>query len=133
MTERQAGAQSRTSMEERLKAGERRFSRLEQGLEESRSEVRAHLKQQDDKIDSIATAVARIEQNTGSMVETWNDGARAVRFFCRLAQGWRFVLRQVMYPVVIPCFALYAGGYYAAHGRFPPWLVDTVKLLLAII
>ncbi|WP_156884063.1 hypothetical protein [Paraburkholderia sp. SOS3] len=67
------------------------------------------------------------------IVETWDEGTRAVRFFCRIAQGWRFVLRQVLFPVVIPCFALYAVLFYAVHGHFPLWLADTVKLILAIV
>lgn len=133
MQDRQAEARSRASMEERLKAGDRRFSRLEARLDKSDHETRQHLREQDQKIDALTRVVERVDQNTSSMVDTWNDGARAVRFFCRLAQGWRFVIRQVMLPVVIPLFALYAGGYYYAHGHFPEWLADTVKLILAIV
>jgi hypothetical protein len=133
MSETKAAVPVRASTEERLKAGEKRFSRLEQRIDRSDQATKQHLQQQDDKIEAIKVIVDRIDQNTSSIIETWNDGARAVHFFCRLAQGWRFVLRQVMFPVVIPCFALYAVAYYVAHGHFPPWLADTVKLLLAII
>ncbi|WP_434663420.1 hypothetical protein P5W99_24320 [Paraburkholderia sp. A3BS-1L] len=129
----QADVSPRASVEERLKAGDRRFSKLEQRLEQSDASTKRHLQQQDGEIETIKAIVARIDQNTSSIVETWNDGARAVRFFCRLAQAWRFLLRQVAIPVVIPLFAAYAGLYYAAHGHFPPWLADTVKLILAIV
>ncbi|MFX1675225.1 hypothetical protein PWR63_23745 [Paraburkholderia sp. A2WS-5] len=77
--------------------------------------------------------VTRVAEDTSFMREAWKDGIATVRFFCRLAQAWRFLLRQVAIPVVIPLFAAYAGLYYAAHGHFPPWLADTVKLILAIV
>jgi hypothetical protein len=126
-------APSRASTEERLKAGERRFSRLEQRLDRSDQEVKQHLRQQDDKIDEIVSAVARIDANTSSIIETWNEGAKAVRFFCRVAEAWRFLLRQVAIPVVLPGVALYALWHYAHYHAFPTWLSDVYKLLLAIL
>jgi hypothetical protein len=133
MTERHEQPQSRASMEERLKAGDRRFSRLEARLDRSDRDVREHLQKQDAEIADIKTLMADMRADTKVIIETWNDGARAVRFFCRLAQAWRFLLRQVAIPVVILVFALYAVLYYAAHGHFPPWLADTVKLIIAIV
>lgn len=126
-------APSRASTEERLKAGERRFSRLEQRLDRSDDEVKQHLRQQDDKIEAIAIAVARIDANTSSIIETWNEGAKAVRFFCRVADAWRFLLRQVAIPVVLPGVGLYALWHYAHYHAFPVWLSDVYKLLLAIL
>lgn len=126
-------APSRASMEERLKAGDRRFSRLEARIDKSDREVRGHLQQQDDKIDAIVTAVARIDANTSSIVETWNEGAKAVRFFCRLAQAWRFLVRQVAIPVVLPGISIYALWHYAHYKAFPTWISDVYKLLIAIL
>lgn len=132
MSETQA-APSRASMEERLRAGDKRFSRLEARIDRSDHEVRGHLQQQDDKIDAIASAVARIDANTSSIIETWNEGAKAVRFFCRVADAWRFLLRQVAIPVVLPAVGLYALWHYAHYHAFPVWLSDVYKLLLAIL
>lgn len=126
-------APSRASMEERLKAGDKRFSRLEARIDRSDHEVRGHLQQQDDKIDAIVIAVARIDANTSSIIDTWNEGAKAVRFFCRVAEAWRFVLRQVAIPVVLPGIGLYALWHYAHYHAFPTWLSDVYKLLLAIL
>jgi hypothetical protein len=120
-------------MEERLKAGDKRFSRLEARIDKSDREVREHLQQQDDKIEAIAIAVARIDTNTSSIIETWNEGAKAVRFFCRVADAWRFLLRQVAIPVVLPGIGLYAIWHYAHYHAFPSWLSDVYKLLLAIL
>lgn len=126
-------APARASMEERLKAGERRFSRLEARIDRSDLETRQHLREQDAKIDALVRVVGRVDENTSSMVATWNDGARAVRFFCRLAQGWRFLLRQVAIPVVLPGVGAYAVWHYAHFHAFPNWVSDVYKLLIAML
>ncbi|WP_147297859.1 hypothetical protein [Trinickia dinghuensis] len=119
-------------MEERLKAGDKRFSRLEARIDKSDREVRGHLQKQDDKIDVIVTALTRIDANTSSIVDTWNEGAKAVRFFCRLADAWRFLVRQVAIPVALPGVALYALWHYAHYHAFPTWISDVYKLLVAM-
>jgi hypothetical protein len=125
--------QPTASTEARLKAGERRFSKLEQRLEKLDSDVREHLRKQDGQIADIASVAASIQQNTQSIIDTWNDGARAVRFFCRLAQAWRFMLRQVIVPVGLPGIGLYAIWYYAHFHTFPTWISDVYKLLIAML
>ncbi|EPS1221712.1 hypothetical protein ACVBR5_000943 [Burkholderia cenocepacia] len=140
MSETRTGAPPRASTEERFKAGERRFSRLEQRLDKSDRDVREHLQKQDGQIADIAmvvsetaAAVALIRENTQSIIETWNEGARAVRFFCRLAQGWRFLLRQVLIPVGLPAIGVYALWHYAHYHTFPNWISDVYKLLVAML
>lgn len=128
---------TRTRVEERLRAGDRRFSKLEQRIDESDEQVRAHLQQQDEhlqrqdaKIDSIVAAVSTIQTNTQSMVDTWEGGARVVRALCRLADAWRFLIRHVAGPTL-------AGGAvgvivfrYMRHEPIPDWANAVVKLLL---
>lgn len=126
-------APSRASMEERLKAGDRRFSRLEARIDRSDQETRQHLRSQDEKIDELVRVVQRVDQNTSSIIETWNDGARAVRFFCRLAQGWRFLLGEVAKPVVIPALIVYAGWYYTRYHQFPTFITDVYKFAKALL
>ncbi|MGN6589310.1 MAG: hypothetical protein ACTHKE_03360 [Sphingomicrobium sp.] len=128
-----SAAPSRASMEERLKAGDRRFSRLEARIDRSDTEVRGHLQQQDEKIEAVMSVVARIDKNTSSIIETWNEGAKAVRFFCRVADAWRFLLRQVAVPVVLPGIGLYALWHYAHYHAFPVWVSDVYKLLVAML
>lgn len=126
-------APSRASMEERLRAGDRRFSRLEARIDRSDQETRQHLHDQDEKIDELVRVVQRVDQNTSSIIETWNDGARAVRFFCRLAQGWRFLLAEVAKPVVIPALIVYAGWYYTRYHQFPTFITDVYKFAKALL
>lgn len=140
MSDTRTDAPPRASTEERLKAGERRFSRLELRLDRSDRDVREHLQKQDGEIADIrtvvsetASAVALIQRDTQSMIETWNEGARAVRFFCRLAQGWRFLLRQVLIPVGLPAIGVYALWHYAHYHTFPNWISDVYKLLVAML
>jgi hypothetical protein len=120
-------------MEERLKAGDRRFSRLEALIDKRDREVREHLQQQDTQIADLASLMAEVRGDTRAIIETWNEGAKAVRFFCRLAQAWRFLVRQVAIPVVLPGIGLYALWHYAHYHVFPVWLSDVYKLLLAIL
>lgn len=118
------------STEARLKAGERRFSKLEARLEKSDAEVKDHLRRQDENIAALAVQACQIVANTQSIVDTWADGARTIRFFCRLAQGWRFLLKSVVLPVCIPVAVIYAVIYYADHGHFPEWTGAVLKLFV---
>jgi hypothetical protein len=126
-------APSRASMEERLRAGDKRFSRLEARIDKSDREVREHLQQQDTQIADLVALMADVRNDTRAIIETWNEGAKAVRFFCRIAEAWRFLLRQVAIPVVLPGVGLYALWHYAHYHAFPVWLSDVYKLLLAIL
>jgi hypothetical protein len=118
------------STEARLKAGERRFSKLEARIEKSDAEVKDHLRSQDENIASIAAQVGQIGANTQAIIAMWDDGARTIRFFCRLAQGWRFLLKSVVLPVCIPVAVIYAVIYYAEHGHFPEWTGAALKLFV---
>lgn len=128
-----SAAPSRASMEERLKAGDKRFSRLEARIDRSDHDVHGRFQQQDEKIEAVMKVVARIDKNTSSIIETWNEGAKAVRFFCRIAEAWRFLLRQVAIPVVLPGVGLYAIWHYAHYHAFPAWVSDVYKLLVAML
>ncbi|WP_077180844.1 hypothetical protein [Burkholderia cenocepacia] len=66
-------------VEERLRAGDRRFSKLEQRIDESDAAVKAHLQRQDEKLDAVVASVSKIQTNTQSMVDTWEGGARGSR------------------------------------------------------
>ncbi|WP_342705129.1 hypothetical protein OHZ10_29115 [Burkholderia arboris] len=117
-------------VEERLRAGERRFSKLEWRLDASAADTKQHLQRQDEKIDAIVASVSLIQTNTQSMVDTWEGGARAVRALCRLADAWRFLIRHVAGPTI----AFGAVGVivfrYMRHEPIPDWASAVVKLLL---
>ncbi|WP_419687293.1 hypothetical protein ACN22W_08500 [Burkholderia theae] len=117
-------------VEERLRAGDRRFSRLEQRLAASDAAVKAHLQRQDEKIDAIVASVSMIQTNTQSMVDTWDGGARAVRALCRLADAWRFLIRHVAGPTIAFGTVGVIVFRYMRHEPIPDWASAVVKLLL---
>ncbi|MBU9468671.1 hypothetical protein LGM75_24960 [Burkholderia multivorans] len=117
-------------VEERLRAGDRRFSKLEQRIDASDAAVKAHLQRQDEKIDSIVASVSLIQTNTQSMVDTWEGGARVVRALCRLADAWRFLIRHVALPVVAFGTVGVIVVRYMRHEPIPDWASAVVKLLL---
>ncbi|AMU15127.1 hypothetical protein [Burkholderia cenocepacia] len=117
-------------VEERLRAGERRFSRLEQRIDASDAAVKAHLQRQDEKIDAIVASVSLIQTNTQSMVDTWEGGARAVRALCRLADAWRFLVRQVAGPTIAFGTVGVIVFRYMRHEPIPDWANAVVKLFL---
>ncbi|WP_249212188.1 hypothetical protein SD235_08045 [Burkholderia cepacia] len=117
-------------VEERLRAGDRRFSKLEQRIDASDAAVKAHLQRQDEKIDAIIAGQATIQANTQSMVDTWEGGARVVRALCRLADAWRFLLRHVAGPTIAFGTVGVIVFRYLRHEPIPDWASVVVKLLL---
>ncbi len=123
-------ASTRTRVEERLRAGDRRFSKLEQRIDASDEAVKEHLQRQDEKIDAIVTSVSLIQTNTQSMVDTWEGGARTVRALCRLADAWRFLVRHVAGPTIAFGTVGVIVFRYIRHEPIPDWASAVVKLLL---
>ncbi|WP_249181948.1 hypothetical protein [Burkholderia cenocepacia] len=121
---------ARTRVEERLRAGDRRFSILEQRLNEIAAATKEHLQSQDEKIDDIVASVSLIQTNTQSMVDTWEGGARAVRALCRLADAWRFLVRHVAGPTIAFGTVGVIVFRYMRHEPIPDWASAVVKLLL---
>ncbi|CAR54949.1 hypothetical protein [Burkholderia cenocepacia] len=117
-------------VEERLRAGDRRFSKLEQRIDESDAAVKAHLQRQDEKLDAVVASVSKIQTNTQSMVDTWEGGARAVRALCRLADAWRFLVRHVAGPTIAFGTVGVIVFRYMRHEPIPDWASAVVKLLL---
>ncbi|KVF22956.1 hypothetical protein [Burkholderia cepacia] len=117
-------------VEERLRAGDRRFSRLEQRLAASDASMKAHLQSQDEKIDAIVASVYLIQTNTQSMVDTWDGGARVVRALCRVADAWRFLIRNVAGPTIAFGTVGVIVFRYMRHESIPEWASAVVKLLL---
>lgn len=123
-------ASGRTRVEERLRAGDRRFSKLEQRINESDAAMKAHLQLQDEKIDSIVASVSQIQSNTQSMVDTWEGGARVVRALCRFADAWRFLIKHVAGPTIAFGTIGLIVFRYMRHEPIPDWANSVVKLLL---
>ncbi|WP_230877562.1 MULTISPECIES: hypothetical protein [unclassified Burkholderia] len=123
-------ASGNARVEERFRAGEKRFSRLERRIDASDEAVKEHLQRQDEKIDSIVASVSKIQTNTQSMVDTWEGGARVVRALCRLADAWRFLVRHVAGPTIAFGTVGVIVFRYMRHEPIPDWANAVVKLLL---
>ncbi|MBR8234589.1 hypothetical protein K6W26_23215 [Burkholderia sp. AU42008] len=130
-------ASGNARVEERFRAGEKRFSRLERRIDASDEAVKEHLQQQDEKIDTLVAEMAdlradtkSIQANTQSMVDTWEGGARAVRALCRLADAWRFLVRHVAGPTIAGITIGVIVYRYIRHEPIPDWANAVVKLLL---
>lgn len=101
--------------------------------EEFRLHVVERLNAQDAAIQENTTVTKQVAADTAFMREAWKDGIATVRFFCRLAAAWRFLLRQVVVPVGLPGAFIYALWYYAHYGTVPGVVSDMYKLIKILL
>lgn len=116
-------------IKERLQRGDERFNEVTDAL----SRITTHLQSQDATMAGLESKIDKVIQGTEDVVSMWNGGVTAVRLFCRLAEAWKFLLRQVAVPVGLPAIGSYAIWYYAHFQRFPSWISDVYKLMLAVL
>ncbi|MEX3933252.1 hypothetical protein AB4Y32_15865 [Paraburkholderia phymatum] len=98
-----------------------------------RRNVVDRLNAQDAAIKENTDLTKSIAADTSFMREAWKDGIATVRFFCRLAAAWRFLLRQVVVPVGLPLLFIYALIYYANHGTVPNVVAEFYKLIKILL
>ena len=118
--------------DERLKRGDERFAEVAEAL----SSITTHLKQQDAALAQMGAKLDAVVKGTEDVVSMWSGGVAAVRFFCRCAEAWTFLLKKVLFPVgtfVVIVLFLIAIISYREHGQFPSWLADALKLVLAVL
>jgi hypothetical protein len=97
------------AIKERLNKGDERFAQVTEAL----SRITTHLQSQDETMADVVGKLEKVVEGTDSIMGMWNGGVTTVRFFCRLAEAWRFLLRQVAIPVAMPSIGLYAIWHYA--------------------
>jgi hypothetical protein len=90
----------------------------------------AHLR---NDISENTVVTRKIATDTAAILSAWNDGVAAKRFFCRLADAWRFILKQVLLPFGVPIMALYGFWYYTTYKEFPSWISAVFKVFMAIV
>ncbi len=71
----------------------------------------------------------QIAEDTKAMREAWADGVATKRFFCRLAQGWDFMLKRVCVPVGITLVVWAVGRAIFSSAPLPDWVGMLLKLL----
>lgn len=71
----------------------------------------------------------QIADDTKAMRDAWADGVATKRFFCRLAQGWEFLLKRVFMPLLIGAliFAMFRAIFFGAS--LPEWASLIAKVL----
>jgi hypothetical protein len=113
----------------RLDRGEEKFSEVAEAL----MSIKGHLQSQDQTMAALAAKLDTVVTGTDSIVGMWSGGVKTVRFFCRLAESWTFLLRKVFIPVVLPLTGVWALAQIASHEALPDWLQACIKLILAVL
>lgn len=113
--------------DERLERGDQRFAEITDAL----SGITTHLKQQDATMAELAGKLDKVVKGTDDVVSMWNGGVKTVRFFCRLAESWTFLLKKVFLPVVLPLACIWALVRIVNHETLPDWVSAVVKLIVA--
>lgn len=72
-----------------------------------------------------------VAEDTAFIRSILGDVAAGARLMCRLAAAWRFLLRQVFIPVVLPLTAIWALVRIVNHESLPDWLTAVIKLIMA--
>lgn len=114
---------------DRLNKGEEKFAEVADAL----SRITSHLQSQDATMADLAGKLDKVVDGTDSIVGMWNGGVKTVRFFCRLAESWTFLLKKVFLPVVLPLAGIWALVRIVNHEALPDWISAAIKLILAIL
>lgn len=108
--------------------------------DEFRAHVVEYLVAHDAAIADNTAVTRKVEATTNQVAEDTalirsilGDVAAGARLMCRLAAAWRFFQKQIFMPIVLPFLALYGGWYYSEYHRFPAWLGDCFKFLMAVL
>ncbi|MFM0503983.1 hypothetical protein [Paraburkholderia caffeinilytica] len=114
---------------ERLQKGDERFAQVTEAL----SKITVHLQSQDATMADLTGKIDKVVKGTEDVVSMWNGGVKTVRFFCRLAESWTFLLRKVFIPVVLPLAGLWTLARIVRHEELPEWVSAGIKLLMAVL
>lgn len=101
--------------------------------QEFRRSVVERLNAHDAAIKENTALTQAVADDTAFIRSILGDVAAGARLLCRLAAAWKFLLRQVLIPVVLPGIIIYAIWHYAHHGSLPAWTGAAYKLLIAMM
>jgi hypothetical protein len=99
--------------------------------QEFRRAVVERLGAQDVAIEENTTLTKTVAEDTAFIRSILSDVAAGARMLCRLAAAWKFLLRQVFIPVVLPLAGLWALVRIVHHESLPDWVSAVVKLIVA--
>jgi hypothetical protein len=129
MSEMDAINERLNGTDERLNKGEARFTEIADAL----SKITVHLQSQDATLAQVSGKLDTVVNGTDSIVGMWNGGVKTVRFFCRLAESWTFLLKKVFLPVVLPLAGIWALVRIVNHEALPDWVNAFIKLVLVTL
>lgn len=115
--------------EDRLSHGDSQFSEVLGAV----ASVKAHLQRQDITYAAMSEKIDLQTENTAAVVEMWDGGVKAVKFFCRAAAAWTFLLKKVFIPVVLPLAGVWVFTLIISHRALPEWLADAFKFFMSVL
>lgn len=101
--------------------------------QEFRRAIVERLGAQDIAIEENTTLTKSVAEDTAFIRSILGDVAAGARLMCRLAAAWRFLLRQIFIPVVLPLAGLWTLTRIVRHEALPDWISAGIKLILAIL
>jgi hypothetical protein len=117
--------------EDRLSKGDGQFTAVLTGLES----VTAHLLRQDEMYANLDSKLDKQAASTKTIVEMWDGAANATQFFCRLARGWEWTVKQLLSKRFIGLMVGYISIHYYLYHSLPnwtSWAVDVYKIVQGI-
>ncbi|HEY1998794.1 hypothetical protein [Paraburkholderia sp.] len=84
-------------------------------------------------IEENTTLTKTVAEDTAFIRSILGDVAAGARLMCRLAAAWRFLLRQVFIPVVLPLAGLWTLVRIVHHEALPEWVSAGIKLIVTIL
>lgn len=100
-------------------------------------EFRAHVVEcliaHDAAIKENTALTQTVAEDTAFIRSILSDVAAGARMLCRLAAAWKFLLRQVFIPVVLPLTGLWALVRIVHHEALPDWISAGIKLIMVVL
>ncbi|CAE6859657.1 hypothetical protein R69746_07751 [Paraburkholderia aspalathi] len=100
---------------------------------EFRRSVVERFNAQDAAIKENTTLTKAVAEDTAFIRSILGDVAAGARLLCRIAAAWKFMLRQVFIPVVLPLAGLWTLIRIVHHDPLPDWMAAGIKLMLAVL
>jgi hypothetical protein len=98
-----------------------------------RRSVAERFNAQDAAIQENTELTKAVAEDTAFIRSILGDVAAGARLMCRLAAAWKFLLRQVFIPVVLPLTGLWALIRIAHHETLPDSFSAIIKMISAFL
>jgi hypothetical protein len=110
--------------EDRLSKGDSQFTEVLGELQN----VTAHLRRQDVMYADLGSKIDDQGKKMSGIVEMWNGAANATQFFCRLARGWEWTVKQIFSKKFIALALGYVALHYLLWHSLPGWTTWAVSV-----